>query len=211
MARSSSLLEPAAETIGELEQAEAGCRRCPLYRGATQAVPGEGEAGARLMLVGEQPGDREDLAGQPFVGPAGRILDKALAEVGIERSRVFVTNAVKHFKYEWRGKRRLHKQPNAGEIEACRWWLDLERVLVRPAVILGMGTTAARSLLRRPVTLSKERGRPLSAIDGASVMVTIHPSFLLRIRDESDVEREYGHFVEDLRVAARLSGGDPPG
>lgn len=201
-------LEPVVDTLDELHAAEAVCRRCPLFRNATQVVPGEGAAGAAVMLVGEQPGDREDLAGKPFVGPAGRVLDRALGDAGIVRSRVFVTNAVKHFKYEWRGKRRLHKQPNAGEIERCRWWLDLERRLVRPAVIVGMGTTAARSLMGRPVTLAKERGRPLALPDGGRLLLTIHPSFLLRLRDDGDSEREYRHFVDDLRVAARLGGDD---
>jgi DNA polymerase len=169
-------------------------------------VPGEGRAGAVLMLVGEQPGDREDLVGKPFVGPAGRILDQALAEAGIPRGKTFVTNAVKHFKYEQRGKRRLHKRPDAGEIEACRWWLDLERALVRPAAILALGASAARSLLGHPVTLATTRGRPLAELDGASVLVTIHPSFLLRLRSEADKEREYGRFVADLTAAAAASG-----
>jgi DNA polymerase len=159
---------------------------------------------AVLMLVGEQPGDREDVAGKPFVGPAGRILDRALLDAGVPRSEVFVTNAVKHFKFEQRGKRRLHKPPNAGEIDRCRWWLDRERALVRPAVILALGASAARGLLGRPVTLSKSRGQVLAALDGARVVATIHPSFLLRIRDGSDVE--YHRFVDDLKTAAALSG-----
>jgi DNA polymerase len=185
---------------------EAECRRCPLYQNATQVVPGEGAAGAYLMVVGEQPGDREDVAGKPFVGPAGRILDRALEEAGIARGKVFVTNAVKHFKYEQRGKRRLHKRPNADEIEACRWWLELERALVKPSVVLALGATAARSLLGRPVTLAKARGRPLAIVDGVSILVTIHPSFLLRLRDAAAKEREYRGFVEDLKTAASLSG-----
>lgn len=201
-----TLERPTATTLGELRRGEAGCRRCDLYKGATQVVPGEGAARAVLMLVGEQPGDREDLAGKPFVGPAGRILDQALDEAGIPRSKAFVTNAVKHFKYELRGKRRLHKRPDAGEIEACRWWLEIERSLVRPAAILGMGATAARSLLGPPTPIAANRGRSLTVIDGAQILVTIHPSKLLRLREEADKEREYRRFVEDLQVAAKVSG-----
>ena len=178
----------------------------PALSGCTQVVPGEGAAGAYLMVVGEQPGDLEDLAGKPFVGAAGRILDRALDDAGIARGKVFVTNAVKHFKYEQRGKRRLHKRPNADEIESCRWWLDLERALVKPNVILALGATAARRLIGRPVTLAKTRGRPLAVVDGATILVTIHPSLLLRLRDTADKEREYQTFVEDLKAAAALSG-----
>jgi uracil-DNA glycosylase family protein len=202
------LANPLASTLGELRREEAECRRCPLYRDATQVVPGEGDTGAFLMLVGEQPGDREDLAGKPFVGPAGRILDRALGDAGIPRRKVFVTNAVKHFKYERRGKRRLHKRPNADEIERCRWWLDLERALVKPAVIVALGATAARSLLGQPVTIAKSRGRPLSVIGDAKFLVTIHPSFLLRLQDEAVEEREYRHFVADLKAAAALTATD---
>jgi uracil-DNA glycosylase family protein len=197
---------PTVKTLAALNREEAGCRRCELYKDATQVVPGEGASRAVLMLVGEQPGDREDLAGKPFVGPAGRILDRALAEAGVPRDKTYVTNAVKHFKYEWRGKRRLHKRPDAGEIEACRWWLDMERSLVRPAAILGMGATAARSLLGHPTPIAANRGRPLTVIDGAQILVTIHPSLLLRLRDEADKQREYRQFVEDLQLAAKVSG-----
>jgi DNA polymerase len=168
-------------------------------------VPGEGPAGAALMLVGEQPGDREDLAGKPFVGPAGRLLDTALAAAGVARERVFVTNAVKHFKYEQRGKRRLHQRPDAGEIEQCRWWLDLERRIVEPSVILAMGATAAHSLLGRRIVVSKARGRVLSVLDGARIMATAHPSSLLRIEDPQDRENRYRGFIEDLRAAAAVS------
>jgi DNA polymerase len=156
------------------------------------------------MLVGEQPGDKEDLSGKPFVGPAGRVLDQALAEVGIPRVEVFVTNAVKHFKHEMRGKRRLHKRPNAYEIERCKIWLDLERAIVKPAAIVALGATAARSLFGRPVTITKLRGRTLHLDDGTTAFVTIHPSFLLRIQDEADKEREYHNFVADLRPVARI-------
>jgi DNA polymerase len=189
------------DTLDELGQAEAECRRCPLYRNATQAVPGEGSSRAPLMLVGEQPGDHEDRAGKPFVGPAGRLLDRALAQAGIDRRRAFVTNAVKHFKWEPRGKRRLHKRPNADEIEQCRWWLDREITLVRPGAIVALGATAARSLLGRPVTIGRVRGTAQRRDDGAKVFVTIHPSALLRLRDEADKEYEYARFIADLRLA----------
>src|ERR1700720_4622769 len=144
-------------SLGKLAQAEAECRRCPLYRDATQAVPGEGPKRATFMLVGEQPGDKEDLAGKPFVGPAGRVLDRALADAGLDRNKLFVTNAVKHFKFELRGKRRLHKRPNAYEIERCRWWLDLERAIVKPELVVALGATAARSLLNRSVSITSVR------------------------------------------------------
>jgi uracil-DNA glycosylase family protein len=198
--------EPAATVPGSLDElgrAEEECRRCPLYRNATQAVPGEGAPRAPLMLVGEQPGDYEDRAGKPFVGPAGRLLDRALADAGIERRRAFVTNAVKHFKYEPRGKRRLHKRPDVPEIEACRWWLDREIALVHPETIVALGATAARSLFGRPVTIAKARGKPAALGDGTRVFVTIHPSLLLRLRTEVEKEAEYRRFVDDLRAATR--------
>jgi DNA polymerase len=190
-------------SLAALREAEAECTRCPLYKLATQVVPGEGRARARLMLVGEQPGDKEDLAGKPFVGPAGRVLDEALAQADIPRREVFVTNAVKHFKHEMRGKRRLHKRPNAHEIERCRWWLDHERALVKPAAIVALGATAARSLLGRVVAISGARGRVHRLDDGTAAFVTIHPSFLLRIKDQADKEREFRNFVTDLRRAQR--------
>lgn len=193
-------------TLADLRRDEAECRRCDLYRHATQAVPGEGRAAALLMLVGEQPGDREDIAGKPFVGPAGRILDRALDDARIARDTVFVTNAVKHFKYEARGKRRLHKRPNAYEIERCRWWLDLERAIVAPAVIVALGATAAHSLIGHPVTIAKTRGRPLPSPGGAPIFVTIHPSFLLRIKNDAAAAAEYARFVADLGEAARAAG-----
>ncbi|MGZ3330121.1 MAG: UdgX family uracil-DNA binding protein, partial [Xanthobacteraceae bacterium] len=180
------------------------CTRCPLYKNATQAVPGEGRRHAHLMLVGEEPGDKEDLAGKPFIGPAGQVLDRALAEADIPRTEVFVTNAVKHFKYELRGKRRLHKRPNTYEIERCKVWLELERALVKPSAIVALGATAARSLFGRPVTVTKLRGRILQLPDGTAALVTIHPSFLLRIQDAADKKREYAHFVADLRLAAKI-------
>jgi uracil-DNA glycosylase family protein len=189
--------------LAKLHEAEAGCTRCELYKFATQAVPGEGPAPSVLMLVGEQPGDKEDLAGKPFVGPAGRLLDQALEQAGIPRSKVFVTNAVKHFKHELRGKRRLHKRPNAYEIERCRWWLEHERAIVTPRAIVALGATAARSLFAQVVTISKMRGDVHRLADGTLAFVTIHPSFLLRIQDEADKQREYRSFVADLGRAMK--------
>ena len=193
---------PVVKSLAALREAENACRRCPLYKNATQAVPGEGARHATVMLVGEQPGDKEDLAGKPFVGPAGRILDRALAEAGIARKETFVTNAVKHFKHEMRGKRRLHKRPSAYEIDRCQWWLHLERTIVKPELIVALGATAARGVLGRPVTIGKVRGQPLPLEDGGTAFVTIHPSALLRIQDQPDKEREYRAFVADLRRAA---------
>jgi DNA polymerase len=190
-------------SLGNLAQAEADCRRCPLYRDATQAVPGEGPKRAKFMLVGEQPGDKEDLAGKPFVGPAGRILDQALAEAGIDRKTTFVTNAVKHFKHEMRGKRRLHKRPNNYEIERCKIWLDDERRLVKPKTIIALGVTAARSLTGKTVTISKLRGKPLDLADGTRLFITVHPSALLRIEDDDDKRAAYRQFVADLKAAAK--------
>src|SRR5881275_470253 len=169
-------IPPAIKTLTQLRGAEAQCTRCPLYRDATQVVPGEGPASAALMLVGEQPGNDEDLAGKPFVGPAGRVLDQALADAELDRSKVFVTNAVKHFKFEMRGKRRLHKRPNAYEIERCRWWNDLERAIVKPKLVVALGATAARSLLDRNVSITSVRGKILETADGIRLAVTIHPS-----------------------------------
>jgi len=187
-------------SLRKLRDAEAQCTRCPLYRNATQVVPGEGPTSAALMLVGEQPGTDEDIAGKPFVGPAGRMLDRALADAGLDRNKVFVTNAVKHFKFELRGKRRLHKRPNAYEIERCRWWNDLERAIVKPELVVALGATAARSLLGRTVSITSVRGKILQAGDGMRLAVTIHPSYLLRIIERQDNEQEYRRFVGDLRM-----------
>jgi DNA polymerase len=193
---------PVVTSLSGLREAENACRRCPLYKNATQAVPGEGPRRAHAMLVGEQPGDKEDLAGKPFVGPAGRVLDRALADAGIDRGDVFVTNAVKHFKFEMRGKRRLHKRPNAYEIDRCQWWLKLERAIIKPTVIVALGATAARSLFGRPVTIARARGQELRLADGTAAYVTIHPSALLRIEEEADKERQYRELVADLRKPA---------
>jgi DNA polymerase len=186
--------------LAALAEAEADCTRCPLYRDATQVVPGAGPRAAELMIVGEQPGDREDRAGRPFVGPAGEVLGQALVEVGIDREAVFVTNAVKHFKFTRRGKRRIHQKPSVAEIDHCRWWLDLERRLVQPKLVVAMGATAARGVLRRQVTISKTRGevRPL---DDGHGLVTVHPSYLLRIDDEAAKREAWQAFLADLVVA----------
>ena len=192
------------ESLPEAREAAHSCRRCGLWEHATQTVFGEGPERARLMLVGEQPGDREDLAGSPFVGPAGRMLDRALEEAKIPRKEVYVTNAVKHFKFEPRGKFRLHKTPDGPEIAACRWWLDSERDLVRPELIVALGASAAQALLGRRVTIGRERGRALSLPDGGKLSITVHPSYLLRLPDEAAKAREYARFVEDLGAAWRL-------
>jgi len=191
-------------TLEGLRKAEQACTRCPLYQNATQAVPGEGPSHARLMMVGEQPGNDEDLKGQPFVGPAGRMLDRAIADAGLDRKTIFVTNAVKHFKFEPRGKRRLHKRPNAYEIERCRWWNDIERKLVKPELIVALGASAARSLTGRPITITKVRGEPMTLTDGTRLVITVHPSSLLRIEDEKDKALRYVEFVKGLRVCAKL-------
>jgi probable DNA metabolism protein len=182
------------------------CRRCDLWRDATQGVLGEGAAKARLMFVGEQPGDQEDLAGRPFVGPAGQVFDKALAEAGVARDRTYVTNAVKHFKHELRGKRRIHKTPDRGEVTACRWWLDAERRLVKPRVIVMLGATAALGVIGKPTPIGANRGKALQLADHAQGVVTYHPSFLLRLPDEDAKARAYAEFVEDLRMAGELAG-----
>ena len=181
----------------------AGCTRCPLYRNATQTVFGQGPANAPVMLVGEQPGDSEDRAGLPFVGPAGRILDGALADAGIARARAYVTNAVKHFKNVPRGKRRIHQRPNAYEIERCRWWLDREIAIIKPRLTVALGATAASALTGRPVTIAKLRGRPIPMREALDGLVTVHPSYILRLRDKAK-EEAYRQFVADLRLAAEL-------
>jgi uracil-DNA glycosylase len=196
-----AVAEKVPGSLKALRAEEAECTRCPLYRYATQVVPGEGPTKARIMLVGEQPGDKEDIAGTPFVGPAGRVLDKAIAEAGIDRKQVFVTNAVKHFKFTPRGKRRLHKKPNAHEIERCRWWLDLERAILKPKVVVALGATAVRSLMGKPMTIGKIRGKAIEMPDGGRMVATIHPSYLLRIRDDHDKAAQYRLFVRDLKAA----------
>lgn len=192
-----------SELRGEID----ACRACELHRDATQAVPGDGSARAGIMLVGEQPGDREDVEGEPFVGPAGRVLDEALTAAGIDRSDVYLTNAVKHFRFERRGKRRIHKKPAVTHITACHPWLEAELAIVEPAVIVCLGATAGRSVLGRPVRVAAERGQRLpDAVAGAAVVVTTHPSALLRLRDHGDYAAELSKLVADLVVAAEAAG-----
>src|SRR3954452_22615880 len=180
------------------------CTRCDLYKHATQAVFGEGPLDASIMFVGEQPGDQEDLVGRPFVGPAGQLFDAALEKAGIDRSTVYVTNAVKHFKFVLRGKRRIHNKPDAGEITACRWWIEHERELMRPPVTVALGATAARSLVGKIVTISKVRGEPLTLADGSECWVTAHPSSILRAPDEEARREGKKLFLRDLkRIKAR--------
>jgi uracil-DNA glycosylase len=190
--------------LSEARQEAADCRRCPLYEPATQTVFGEGPADASVLFVGEQPGDQEDTIGRPFVGPAGQIMDRAMEEAGIDRRGIYITNAVKHFKFTPRGKRRIHQTPEAPEIQACRFWLDVERVQLRPKLLVLMGGTAARAVTGRQVTITRERGRPFKLDDGQTAFVTVHPSFLLRVPDEDAKAREYRAFVRDLEAVRKL-------
>jgi DNA polymerase len=194
----------APTSLTEIEAGVQVCRRCDLWRDATQGVAGEGPGRAKLMLVGEQPGDQEDLAGHPFVGPAGQVLDKALAAAGVPRAETFVTNAVKHFKHEMRGKKRLHKTPNTGEVTACRWWLDAERRIVRPRVIVALGATAVVSVFGKALPIAKTRQQALQLPDQAQGVVTYHPSYLLRVPDAEAKAKAYAAFVEDLKFAWKL-------
>jgi DNA polymerase len=186
----------------------ATCHRCPLYAAATQTVFGEGPANAEVMFVGEQPGDQEDTIGRPFVGPAGQMMDRAMEEAGIDRRAVYITNAVKHFKFTPRGRRRIHQTPEVPEIQACSFWLDVERDDVRPRLLVVMGASAARAVLRRAVTISRERGRPMQTPEGQTVFVTVHPSFLLRVPDAAAKAREYAAFVRDLTAIRALMEAD---
>jgi uracil-DNA glycosylase family protein len=197
---------PAPRTLAELKAATMACRECPIGEFATQSVTGEGALHARLMLVGEQPGDKEDLEGHPFVGPAGKLLARALEAAGLPREQTFVSNAVKHFKFELRGKRRIHKSPSVREAAACLHWLEDEIALVQPAALVALGATAARSLLGRPVPVTAERGKWLPRADGRKVLVTLHPSALLRV-DAEDREAAFEAFVRDLRQARRVFRG----
>jgi uracil-DNA glycosylase family protein len=210
-ARSTSVMDatpfiPATGTLETLRRAVNDCRGCPLYAQATQGVLGEGPARAALMLVGEQPGDQEDLQGRPFVGPAGRLLDRALADAGVDRAQVYVTNAVKHFKFEERGKRRIHKKPSAGETQACHPWLDAERARVRPRVIVCLGATALLSVVGPRARVLESRGQWLRSTHDDPVIVTRHPSALLRMLDHEEREQAYQELVSDLRLAARGPG-----
>jgi uracil-DNA glycosylase len=195
---------PERHTLPALREAAADCRGCGLFRNATQTVFGEGTRNAEVVLVGEQPGDREDRAGRPFVGPAGRVLDQALDEAGIDRRAVFVTNVVKHFKFTHRGKRRIHKRPAAEEIAACRPWLDAELEAVKPRALVCLGATAAQAILGRQFRVTKERGRLIRESDLAPVvMATVHPSSILRAPDERTRHEETRAFVEDLKTLAK--------
>jgi uracil-DNA glycosylase family protein len=195
---------PERPSLPRLREAAAGCRACPLWQTGTQTVFGEGPARADLMLVGEQPGDQEDKQGHPFVGPAGRVLDEALELAGIERRRVYVTNAVKHFKWEARGKRRIHAKPTWSEQMACKPWLEAELAVVRPRVLVCLGATAAQSLLGRQFRVTKERGRWLESDLAEYVTATIHPSAVLRQRDTESHHRELAGFVADLKLVASV-------
>lgn len=195
---------PAESPWVALRQQAGACRNCPLWEHATQTVFGEGNIASPVMLVGEQPGDQEDLAGRPFVGPAGQVLDHALRAAGLARPALYITNAVKHFKFEPRGKRRIHQKPNDAEIEVCRFWLDQERALIRPLLTVALGATAGRALLGRNVTISRERGRLFDLPAGGQALITVHPSYLLRLPDEAAKRREYAAFVRDLKLAAGM-------
>jgi len=193
---------PARLSLTALRQASRECRACPLWRTGTQTVFGEGRKASRLLLVGEQPGDKEDLEGRPFVGPAGRLLDEALEEAGIDRADAYVTNAVKHFKWVGRGKRRIHQRPNASEIAACRPWLEAELTVVAPRILVCLGATAAQALLGRGVRVTRDRGRPLETTLAPVAFATVHPSSILRAPDAEARRREHALFVDDLRAAA---------
>src|SRR4051812_40773537 len=196
---------PDSTSLTTLRTAAKACTACHLYQHATQTVFGEGPKGATLMLLGEQPGDQEDVAGKPFVGPAGKIMDRALEEAGIDRKKVYVTNAVKHFKWEPRGKRRIHKKPNSREIAACRPWLEAELRLVKPKLLVCLGATAAQTVFGSSFRVTRERGKILSSSLAPRTMATVHPSSLLRQPDEESREREYSRFVADLRIAAKAA------
>ena len=206
-ARTAAPLVPERPTLPALREAARGCRACDLWRTGTQTVFGEGARRADVMLVGEQPGDQEDLTGRPFVGPAGKLLDRALEEAGLDRRQVYVTNVVKHFKWEPRGKRRIHAKPTAAEIAACRPWLESEIAVVDPRVIVCLGATAAQALLGKAFRVTRQRGAFVPSAVGPLAMATVHPSAILRAPDEAARHAEMARFVEDLRgVAARLRG-----
>lgn len=198
---------PESSSLAELREAARGCTACHLHRRATQTVFGEGPERATIMPVGEQPGDYEDVTGKPFVGPAGKIMDQALEEAGIDRKQVYVTNAVKHFKWEPRGKRRIHQKPNSREIAACRPWLEAELRIVRPKPLLCLGATAAQAIFGPAFRVTGERGKLLSSELAPKTMATVHPSSLLRQPDEESRNREYKKFVADLRAAGQAAEG----
>ena len=192
------------QSTDALRQQASQCRRCPLWSEATQTVFGEGPDTADLVFVGEQPGDQEDLQGRPFVGPAGKIFDAVLGEAGIDRTSVYVTNAVKHFKFEPRGKRRIHSKPSAGEVQACRWWLAQELKLLKPRLVVALGATAAQSLLDASVAITRQRGQTIMRDDGLAVFLTIHPSYILRIREPQEAAAERARFAEDIRTVRAM-------
>src|SRR5436190_3713872 len=199
---------PETSSLKELAEAAKKCTACHLYKRGTQTVFGEGPKNATIMLIGEQPGDYEDVAGKPFVGPAGKIMDRALEEAGIDRKHVYVTNAVKHFKWEPRGKRRIHQKPNSREIAACRPWLEAELRLVKPKLVVCLGATAGQTVFGPTFRVTRERGKVLSSKLAPKVVATVHPSSLLRQPDEESCEREYASFVRDLRVALKAAGDE---
>jgi uracil-DNA glycosylase family protein len=196
---------PDGADIGELRAASQSCRGCELWKPATQTVFGDGDPSARVMLVGEQPGDREDLSGEPFVGPAGALLDRALEAAGVPRDQLYVTNAVKHFRFEQRGKRRIHSKPGIAHVVACAPWLDAEVEVVDPELIVCLGATAARAVLGRTVTVGAERGRPQPA-RGRKALVTVHPSSILRLRGDDERTAAFDALVQDLRAGAQALG-----
>jgi uracil-DNA glycosylase family protein len=196
-------------SLKQLREEARGCQDCPLWANATQTVFGAGDPHARVMLVGEQPGDAEDRKGLPFVGPAGRLLDRALEAAGVDREHIYVTNAVKHFKWQLRGKRRLHKTPAQREIDACRQWLEGEIAAVKPAVIVALGATAARAVIGKDFKVSLERGRFVDSPLAPHVFATFHPSALLRLQDESEKEAAFAQLVEDLGLIEKALGGGP--
>ena len=198
--RSAAEFVPPAATLTSLQKAASGCQGCDLYKRATQTVFGEGPEHAEVMFVGEQPGDQEDLAGHPFVGPAGRILDRAVEEAGLRRADVYVTNAVKHFKWEPLGKRRKHKKPYTTEIEACRPWLEAELSVVSPKLVVCLGSTAAQAVFGRPVRILQERGAIVQTPGGVTALVTVHPSSILRAPEDEQREQEYARFVKELAL-----------
>jgi uracil-DNA glycosylase len=204
VAETAAPLVPKQPSLPKLREAAAGCRACELWKRGTQTVFGEGTRNAEIVFVGEQPGDKEDLAGRPFVGPAGALLDRALVEAGIDRRRAYVTNVVKHFKWQAKGKRRIHQKPNAAEIAACRPWFDAELAVVKPEVAVALGATAAQALLGRQFRLTRQRGRPVESDLAPLVVATVHPSSILRAPDEESRREAYAEFVADLRRVAKL-------
>jgi uracil-DNA glycosylase len=207
LSRSAADFIPPSRNLKVLKAASRDCRGCDLYKNATQTVFGDGQPKARVMFVGEQPGDKEDLTGEPFVGPAGALLSRAMEEAGIDRTAAYVTNSVKHFKFEMRGKKRIHKKPAGIEIAACRPWLDSEIEAVRPEIIVCLGATAAQALLGKDFRVTKQRGQIIGTERAPQIVATVHPSSILRAPDEESRHREYASFVSDLKVVAKVIHG----